>query len=192
VLCDPVVCHGAAQKILGRSRPRNDDASATSLRAQAPTQDYLVFVASEGNDRISLVRFGPAGARVERVSKIGRNPTEPVGPHGIALSPDRRYYYVSTAHGFPNGELWKFSTIGDSLKGTVTLGAFPATLQLSPGRAVRLRRELQSARRDEAVVRVGRVRRRDGGGLAHHDVYDAARVASQPAGHEALLGVHDG
>src|SRR6185503_17515057 len=29
-------------------------------------------------------------------------------------------------------ELWKFSTIGDSLKGTVTLGAFPATLQLSP------------------------------------------------------------
>jgi len=107
-------------------------ALATSLRAQAPTQDYLVFVASEGNDRISLVRFGPAGARVERVSKIGRNPTEPVGPHGIALSPDRRYYYVSTAHGFPNGELWKFSTIGDSLKGTVTLGAFPATLQLSP------------------------------------------------------------
>ena len=107
-------------------------ALATSLRAQAPTQDYLVFVASEGNDRISLVRFGPAGARVERVSKIGRNPTEPVGPHGIALSPDRRYYYVSTAHGFPNGELWKYSAAGDSLKGTVTLGRFPATLQVSP------------------------------------------------------------
>ena len=105
---------------------------ATSVRAQAPAQDYLVFVASEGNDRISLVRFGPKGASVERVSKIGRNPTEPVGPHGIALSPDKRYYYVSTAHGFPNGELWKFSTIGDSLKGTVTLGAFPATLQISP------------------------------------------------------------
>jgi DNA-binding beta-propeller fold protein YncE len=94
--------------------------------------DYLVFVASEGNDRISLVRFGPAGARVERVSKIGRNPTEPVGPHGIGLSPDKRYYYVSTAHGFPNGELWKYSAAGDSLKGTVTLGRFPATLQVSP------------------------------------------------------------
>jgi DNA-binding beta-propeller fold protein YncE len=66
------------------------------------------------------------------VSRIGRNPTEPVGPHGIALSPDKRYYYVSTAHGFPNGELWKYSTVGDSLKGTVTLGLFPATLQLSP------------------------------------------------------------
>jgi len=99
---------------------------------QAPSVDYLVLVASEGNDRISLVRFGPAGASVERVSKIGRNPTEPVGPHGIGVSPDGRYYYVSTAHGFPNGELWKFTTVGDSLKGTVTLGPFPATLQVSP------------------------------------------------------------
>ena len=106
-------------------------ASATP-QAQPPAQDYLVFVASEGNDRISLVRFGPGGTSVERVSKIGRNPTEPVGPHGIGLSPDKRYYYVSTAHGFPNGELWKYTTVGDSLKGTVTLGLFPATLQVSP------------------------------------------------------------
>jgi DNA-binding beta-propeller fold protein YncE len=109
-------------------------ATSTSHRppASAPTLDYLVFVASEGNDRISLVRFGPNGTKVERISKIGRNPTEPVGPHGIAVAPDKRYYYVSTAHGFPNGELWKYSTVGDSLKGTVTLGAFPATLQVSP------------------------------------------------------------
>jgi len=110
---------------------------ATNIDSQqqaptAPTADYLLFVASEGNDRISLVRFGPNGTKVERVSRIGRNPTEPVGPHGIAVSPDKRYYYVSTAHGFPNGELWKFSTVGDSLKGSVTLGAFPATLQVSP------------------------------------------------------------
>jgi len=107
-------------------------ANAATPHTQPPTQDYLVFVASEGNDRISLVRFGPGGASVERVSKIGRNPTEPVGPHGIGLSPDKRYYYVSSAHGFPNGELWKYSTVGDSLKGTVTLGLFPATLQISP------------------------------------------------------------
>src|SRR5678816_3156166 len=104
----------------------------TSSAPRAPDKDYLVLVASEGNDRISLVRFGPAGASVEHVSRIGRNPTEPVGPHGIALSPDKRYYYVSTAHGFPNGALWKFTTAGDSLKGTVTLGLFPATLQVSP------------------------------------------------------------
>ena len=107
-------------------------AASTSSQVQAPEKDYLVLVASEGNDRISLVRFGPAGASVEHVSKIGRNPTEPVGPHGIGVSPDGRYYFVSTAHGVPNGELWKFTTAGDSLKGTVTLGMFPATLQVSP------------------------------------------------------------
>jgi DNA-binding beta-propeller fold protein YncE len=107
-------------------------AASTSSQPQAPTVDYLVFVASEGNDRISLVRFGPGGTSVERVSKIGRNPTEPVGPHGIAVSPDKRFYFVSTAHGFPNGELWKYTAVGDSLKGTVTLGLFPATVQVSP------------------------------------------------------------
>jgi len=48
-----------------------------SRMPEAPTLDYLVLVASEGNDRISLVRFGPAGASVEHVSRIGRNPTEP-------------------------------------------------------------------------------------------------------------------
>ena len=120
---------------LGAQQPASTQrhpATSTTTQQQAPAVDYLVFVASEGNDRISLVRFGPAGARVERVSKIGRNPTEPVGPHGIGLSPDKRYYYVSTAHGFPNGELWKYSAAGDSLKGTVTLGRFPATLQVSP------------------------------------------------------------
>jgi len=120
---------------LGAQQPADTQrhpATSTTTPQQAPAVDYLVFVASEGNDRISLVRFGPAGARVERVSKIGRNPTEPVGPHGIGLSPDKRYYYVSTAHGFPNGELWKYSAAGDSLKGTVTLGRFPATLQVSP------------------------------------------------------------
>jgi DNA-binding beta-propeller fold protein YncE len=107
-------------------------ATSTSIQPQAPTVDYLVFVASEGNDRISLVRYGPGGISVDRISKMGRNPTEPVGPHGIGVSPDGRFYYVSTAHGFPNGELWKFTTVGDSLKGAVTLGMFPATLQVAP------------------------------------------------------------
>src|SRR4051812_45644100 len=117
----------AAQQPASIERP-----PAASSQPQPPEKDYLVLVASEGNDRISLVRFGPTGASVEHVSKIGRNPTEPVGPHGIGVSPDGRYYFVSTAHGFPTGELWKFTTAGDSLKGTVTLGMFPATLQVSP------------------------------------------------------------
>jgi streptogramin lyase len=48
------------------------------------------------------------------------------------VSPDGRYYYVSTAHGTPYGSLWKYSTVGDSLLGRVRLGSFPATVQVAP------------------------------------------------------------
>lgn len=96
-----------------------------------PSKDYLLFVGSEGNDAISLVRFGPAGARVERSFRMGTNPTELLGPHGMAAAPDGRYYYVTTAHGTPGGALWKFTTIGDSLAGRAVLGNFPATAQVS-------------------------------------------------------------
>ena len=100
--------------------------------AAPPDSDYLVFVASEGNDRIALVRFGPRGARVERERKIGTNPTELVGPHGLYVSPDRKWYYVTTAHGAPNGALWKFSTATGEQAGRVELGRFPATVQVAP------------------------------------------------------------
>ena len=91
-----------------------------------------MFVASEGNDRIALVRFGQGKARVERERKIGINPTELVGPHGLYVSPDGRWYYVSTAHGTPNGALWKFSTATGEQAGRVELGLFPATVQVAP------------------------------------------------------------
>jgi DNA-binding beta-propeller fold protein YncE len=100
--------------------------------AAPPDKDYFVFVASEGNDRIALIRFGPGGARVERERKIGTNPTELAGPHGLYVSPDGRWYYVTTAHGTPNGALWKFSTATDEQAGRVELGRFPATVQISP------------------------------------------------------------
>jgi DNA-binding beta-propeller fold protein YncE len=109
--------------------PAPGTAPATPL---PPERDYLVFVASEGNDRIALVRFGPHGARVERERKIGNNPTELAGPHGLTVSPDGKWYYVSTAHGMPNGALWKFSTASDEQLGRVELGRFPATVQASP------------------------------------------------------------
>ena len=107
-------------------------ASAQAV-ALPPDRDYLVFVASEGNDQISLVRFGPAGARVERTHTLGTNRTELVGPHGLAVSPDGKWYYVTTAHGMPNGALWKFSTANDEQTGRTELGLFPATIQLAPG-----------------------------------------------------------
>jgi DNA-binding beta-propeller fold protein YncE len=109
------------------------DAQAPSQSTERrPAATYFVFVASEGNDRIALVSYGPNGARVEREHRIGLNPTELLGPHGIALSPDGRYYYVTTAHGTPFGALWKYTVDRDSLVGKVQLGAFPATVQVSP------------------------------------------------------------
>jgi DNA-binding beta-propeller fold protein YncE len=107
--------------------------SAADARPATPDRDYRVFVASEGNDRIALVRYGPAGIAVEREQRIGTNPTELVGPHGLFVSPDGRWYYVSTAHGTPNGALWKFSTETGEQAGRVVLGRFPATVQVAPG-----------------------------------------------------------
>jgi len=100
--------------------------------AEPPTQDYLALVASEAVDRIAVVRFGPAGIRVERTNTTGMMPADVDGPHGVAVSPDGKYYYVSTAHGAPYGYLWKYALANDSLAGRVMLGNFPATLQITP------------------------------------------------------------
>jgi len=119
----------------GRSEGEGAETGSCPVRSAQGDKsqlDYLVFVASEGNDRIALVRFGQGRARVERELKIGLNPTELVGPHGLYVSPDGKWYYVSTAHGTPNGALWKFSTATDEQAGRVELGLFPATVQVAP------------------------------------------------------------
>jgi DNA-binding beta-propeller fold protein YncE len=100
--------------------------------AQSPTSEYLVYVASEAADSISLVRFGPNGGRLDHVVPTGIMPTEIDGPHGLAISPDHRFYYVSLAHGQPFGSVWKYSTTGDTVVGRVTLGMFPASLHTTP------------------------------------------------------------
>lgn len=106
--------------------------AATSIAPTPPEMDYYVFAASEGNDQIALIRFGPSGIRVERTSTTGIMPSDIDGPHGVALSPDGRFYYVTTAHGTPFGFLWKYATANDSLAGRVMLGNFPATAQVTP------------------------------------------------------------
>lgn len=96
-----------------------------------PANDYLVYVLSEGADNISLIRFGPGGARLDHQLPTGEMPTDMDGPHGIAVSRDRQFYYVSLAHGRPFGSVWKYSTKDDRVLGRTTLGLFPATMDLS-------------------------------------------------------------
>jgi DNA-binding beta-propeller fold protein YncE len=104
-----------------------------SLPAQIrPDKDYLVYVLSESADKIALVRFGPDGARVDRQLDTGDMPVDIDGPHGIVISPDRKFYYVSIAHGRPFGTVWKYSTKDDALVAKTSLGYFPATLDITP------------------------------------------------------------
>ena len=98
-----------------------------------PDKDYLVYVLSEGADKIALIRFGPAGIKIDHQIDTGDMPIDIDGPHGIVLSPDRQFYYVTIAHGRPFGSVWKYSTKNDALIGKASLGLFPATLDVSPG-----------------------------------------------------------
>lgn len=97
-----------------------------------PDKDYLVYVLSEAADTISVVRFGPGGVRVDHEVPTGDMPIDIDGPHGIAISRDKQFYYVSLAHGRPYGSVWKYATKDDSVLGHTQLGFFPATMDLSP------------------------------------------------------------
>src|SRR6185295_8251728 len=108
-------------------------AGAPAAFAQTkPDKDYLVYVLSEAADRISLIRFGPGGVRLDHEVPTGDMPIDIDGPHGIAISRDKQFYYVSLAHGRPFGSVWKYSTKDDRVVGRATLGLFPATMDLSP------------------------------------------------------------
>lgn len=102
-------------------------------RLHAAGSDYLLFVASEAADTITLVRFNSAGGRIEWKAPTGIMPAAIDGPHGLAVAPDGRSFFASLAHGQPFGAVWKYSTTGDrEVMGRVTLGSFPATLQVTP------------------------------------------------------------
>jgi DNA-binding beta-propeller fold protein YncE len=109
---------------------------AAPAAGQGPDRDYVVLVASEAVDRITRVRFGPgAGSsliKVEDSTTVGVQPQEPDGPHGLAMAPNGRHYYVTTAHGVPFGYLWKLDARTNEVVGRVELGNFPATAQVTP------------------------------------------------------------
>ena len=97
-----------------------------------PQRSYYVYVAAESDDEVSIVRYGPNGAEVVKTITVGSFPAEVEGPHGLTVGPDGRYWYVSIAHGFPFGSVHKYETETDEWVGDVTLGLFPATLDVSP------------------------------------------------------------
>src|SRR5919204_4268644 len=91
------------------------------LPVLAQEHTYYIYVASEAADKITAVRFGPAGGVVDHEVTTGIMPVDIDGPHGLAMSRDKKYYYVSIAHGQPFGSLWKYSAGDDRVLGRVTL-----------------------------------------------------------------------
>lgn len=106
-------------------------APAASAEPDGPARTYYVYAAAESDDEVAVVRYGPGGAEVVKTVAVGSYPAEIEGPHGLAVDPDGRHWYVSIAHGFPYGSVRKYETGSDAWVGAVTLGLFPATLDVS-------------------------------------------------------------
>src|SRR6202044_4264535 len=121
----------AAQTKTPAQQVQSSAPSPSSTSAQPPIQDYLVYVVCESADRVVLIRFGPKGLQIEHETRIGLMPMDINGPHGIAVSPDKQYLYVSVGHGRPNGSVWKLKTGTDEVVRFAPLGLFPATTDIS-------------------------------------------------------------
>ncbi|WP_156798943.1 YncE family protein [Gemmatimonas aurantiaca] len=109
-------------------------AQPAAVRAPAaPTKNYWVYVGAESADHIYRVRFGPTGAAVEKAIPIGELAAEMEGPHGLQISADGKYLYMTTGHGTPDGKYWKYELGPDTLVGPgVSLGNFPASIDVTP------------------------------------------------------------
>jgi len=94
-------------------------------------QNYYVYVAAESEDEVALMKFDGEKAEIIETIPVGVWPAENEGPHGLSVSPDGKYWFLSLAHGNPYGTLYKYSTATNKVVGQTKLGIFPATMQIS-------------------------------------------------------------
>jgi DNA-binding beta-propeller fold protein YncE len=108
-------------------------AQSAAAAAEPPVSNYWVYVGAESADLIHRIRFGPGGAVVEKTIPIGEFAAEMEGPHGLTISRDGKYLFMTTGHGFPDGKLWKYALGPDTLVGPgILLGNFPASIDVTP------------------------------------------------------------
>jgi DNA-binding beta-propeller fold protein YncE len=108
-------------------------AQTSAVQPKPATQDYWIYVGAESADLIHRVRFGPAGAVVEKTIPVGESAVEMEGPHGLQISRDGKYLHMTTGHGSPDGKYWKYELGPDTLVGRGTfLGYFPASIDVTP------------------------------------------------------------
>ncbi len=107
------------------------DAGRAESDLVPPSREYYAYVCAESEDEVALVRFGPSGIEVTKTITVGSFPIETESPHGIRVSPGGRYWYVSIAHGTPFGSIHRYETGTDEWLGDVSVGMFPATLDVA-------------------------------------------------------------
>ena len=102
--------------------------------SDALSQDYYVYVAAESEDQVHLIHFNAetGDAEIQETIDVGTWPQENEGPHGLTVSPDGKYWFVTIAHGMPYGQLWKYDTATNEVVDKVELGMFPATMDYNP------------------------------------------------------------
>jgi DNA-binding beta-propeller fold protein YncE len=113
----------------------NPGGTATpSPQTQAVTDaSYYVYVGAESADLIHRVKLDASGVSVDQTTPVGEMAVENEGPHGLNVSPDGQHLYMTTAHGVPDGKIWKFDAGPDTLVAApILLGNFPSTLDLTP------------------------------------------------------------
>lgn len=94
---------------------------------------YYVYVGAESADLIHRIKLDASGVSIDQTTPVGEISVETEGPHGLNISPDGEHLYMTTAHGVPDGKMWKFHAGPDTLVAApILLGNFPATLDLTP------------------------------------------------------------
>ncbi len=100
---------------------------------QSVHDTYYVYVGAESADLIHRIKLDVSGVSIDQTTPVGEMAVENEGPHGLNVSPDGEFLYMTTAHGVPDGKLWKFDAGPDTLVARpILLGNFPATLDLTP------------------------------------------------------------
>ena len=127
----PILCIALSALSACTANPQSDPRSLNAAAATGPGANatYWLYVANESADLVSRVAFTPAsGVRVAGDVPVGIMPADIDGPHGLAVAPDGRAWFVSVAHGTPNGRVWKYTAGVDTAAGRVELGNFPASM----------------------------------------------------------------
>ncbi len=99
---------------------------------ETPARWYWAYVANAESDVVSRVRFGPEGAATEKTVDVGVMPDATDRPHAVRVSPDGRYWYVTTSPGKRVGRLFRYETGSDRLLGSLRLGSSAGSVDLTP------------------------------------------------------------